>query len=54
MEHLRCDIVVFIIKGTSQPKVQVFYEDYAFSNLKHGFHVLDRAHYRMLVPTSKV
>jgi hypothetical protein len=44
----------FTIKRASCPKVQVFFKDYAFSSLKHGLHVLDRANYRMIVPTSKV
>jgi hypothetical protein len=44
----------FTMKGASCPKVQVFFKDYVFSSLKHGLHVLDRAHYKMIVPTSKV
>jgi hypothetical protein len=43
----------FTIKGASQPKVWVLSKDYVFSSLKHGFHVLDKAHYRMIVPTLK-
>ncbi len=54
MEHLRCYIGAFIVKRASQPKVQFFSKDYVFSILKHGLHVLDRVHYRMLVPTSNI
>jgi hypothetical protein len=42
------------IKRANFPKVQVLSKDYAFSSLKYGLHVLDRVHYRMIVPTSKV
>jgi hypothetical protein len=42
------------IKRANCPKVQVLSKDYVFSNLKYGLHVLDRAHYRMIVPISKV
>jgi hypothetical protein len=44
----------FIVKGMNEPQVQVLSKDYVFSSLKHGLHVFDRAHYRMMVPTSKV
>jgi hypothetical protein len=44
----------FTIKGTNWPKVYILSKDYVFSSLKHGLHVLDRAHYRMIGPTSKV
>jgi hypothetical protein len=44
----------FTVKRASGPHVQVLFKDYVFSNLKDGFHVLDRAHYWMIVPTSKV
>jgi hypothetical protein len=44
----------FIVKGMNEPQVQVLSKDYAFSSLKHGLHVLDRAHYWMIMPTSKV
>jgi hypothetical protein len=37
--------------GVSWPYVQVLFKDYVFSSLKHGLHVLDRAHYKMIVPT---
>jgi hypothetical protein len=47
-------ISAFTIKEDSGPQVQVFFKDYGFSSLKHGLHVLDRAHYWMIVLISKV
>jgi hypothetical protein len=44
----------FTVKGASWPKVQILSNDYVFSSLKHGLHVLDKANYKMIVPTSKV
>jgi hypothetical protein len=44
----------FTVKRTNGPQVQVISKDYVFSSLKHGLHVLDRAHYWMIVPISKV
>jgi hypothetical protein len=44
----------FTIKEASGPQVQVLSKDYVFSSLKHGLHVLDRAHYSMIVPILKV
>jgi hypothetical protein len=44
----------FIVEGANRPRVQVLSKDYVFSSLKHGFHVLDRAHYWMIMTTSKV
>ncbi len=44
----------FIVKGTSGSQVQVLSKDYGFLSLKHGLHVLDKAHYWMIVTTSKV
>jgi hypothetical protein len=35
----------FMVKGASGPQVQVLLKDYVFSSLKHGFHVLNKAHY---------
>jgi hypothetical protein len=52
--YILCVKGAFTIKGTSCPKVHVFFKDYAFSSLKHGLHVLGRAHYKMIIPTSKV
>jgi hypothetical protein len=43
-----------LVKGANCLQLQVLFKDYAFSSLKYGLHVLDRAHYRMIVPTSKV
>jgi hypothetical protein len=30
------------------------FQGFFFSNLKHSFHALDKAHYRMIMSTSKV
>jgi hypothetical protein len=43
-------LVAFIGRGANRPRVQILSKDHAFSSLKHGLHVLDRAHYWMIVP----
>jgi hypothetical protein len=46
-------LAAFTVKGASRPKVQVLSKDYVFSSLKHGFHVLNKAHYRIMCQLQK-